>query len=480
MVDKMKKLKYLIAILATGTVLVGCGSSSNGSSTEAATFTVTCRDTDSDGNDDTCTVQGTINQDYTFEAAFVYELVGGVKVGSGNESLADADAVQAAKDAGVTLTIEAGTDIRGLNNSSFLLVTRGNTIVANGTAASPITFSSVDADFDGSAEWGGVIIQGFAPQYGKGGTGACFGTGTICNVTGEGGPEIGNFGGNEPADNSGTLRYVRIAEGGLSVGTSNEINGLTLQGVGHATTIEFIQVHGNLDDGIEWFGGTVNVKYAVLTNNDDDDLDFDEGFQGNMQFVIIKKSDNAAPQGSNDPRGIEANSSDDEFVSETQAAIANVLIVGGDVNNAAGSEQPAMRLRGDVTVDIFNTAMRNYTDECIRIDDAVTGTAASTLDTNVDLVNILGSDCTDNSAAPLLGHENADSATNVTLAGSSLTIDAAYAITDAAADNVSGTLTAFDNGSGFAFDQTDYIGAVEPGTAAADAWWNGWIIPGSL
>ena len=100
----------------------------------------------------------------------------------------------------------------------------------------------------------------------RGGTGPCFGTGTVCNVAGEGGTVVGNYGGNDPADNSGMLRYVRIAEGGLVAGPNNEINGLTLQGVGHGTSIEYIQVHGNLDDGIEWFGGTVNVRYAVLTN----------------------------------------------------------------------------------------------------------------------------------------------------------------------------------------------------------------------
>jgi len=133
-----------------------------------------------------------------------------------------------------------------------------------------------------------VIIQGFAPQFGAGNTGACFGSGTVCNIVGEGGTVVGNYGGNDPADDSGALRYVRIAEGGKVAGPDNEINGLTLQGVGHATTLEYIQVHGNLDDGIEWFGGTVNAKYLVLTNNDDDSLDYDEGYQGNIQHAIIR------------------------------------------------------------------------------------------------------------------------------------------------------------------------------------------------
>jgi len=187
-----------------------------------------------------------------------------------------------------------------------------------------------------------VIIQGFAPQYGAGGTGACFdNSANVCNVIGEGGTVVGRYGGNDLADNSGMLRYVRIAEGGLVAGPNNEINGLTLQGVGHGTTIEYVQVHSNLDDGIEWFGGTVNVRYAVLTNIDDDPIDFDEGYQGNMQYMLVRFDPDAdAPQGTNDPRGIEANSSDDEYVPETNAVVANTLILASGVNNAGDASQP--------------------------------------------------------------------------------------------------------------------------------------------
>ncbi len=251
--------------------------------------------------------------------------------------------------------------VRAFDTGS-LIVTRGSKLMAEGTAAQPITFSSLkDDNLDGEGEWGGVIIQGFAPQYGKAGTGACFGTGTVCNVKGEGGTIVGNYGGNDPADNSGNLRYVRIAEGGLVAGPNNEINGLTLQGVGYGTKIDYIQVHGNRDDGIEWFGGTVNVTHVVLTNNDDDDIDFDEGYKGNIQFAIARKDPNkSAPTGSNDPRGIEANSSDAEYAPETEAALANILILGSDVNNSTTStagQQPGMRLRGAVNVTIYNTAV---------------------------------------------------------------------------------------------------------------------------
>ena len=285
------------------------------------------------------TLSGTVNEDYTLLSEVQWRLDGTVTVGDGNQTVDSLADVQALRDNGVTLTIEPGTDIRAFDTGT-LLVTRGSILEAEGTATQPITFSSLDDNFDGLGEWGGVVIQGFAPQYGQGGTGPCFGSGEVCNVEGEGGTDISVYGGNDPADNSGTLRYVRIAEGGLVAGPNNEINGLTLQGVGHGTTIEYIQVHSNLDDGIEWFGGTVNVRYAVLTSNDDDDIDYDEGYMGNIQYALIEKNQTAtAPQGSNDPRGIEANSSDDEFVPETDAVLANVTIIGGPVNNNADSDE---------------------------------------------------------------------------------------------------------------------------------------------
>lgn len=448
------------------------GSLGASESVEPASF-VSCNSDSS-----VCTLSGTINTDYTLVTAVEWRLDGEVLVGSGNETVdSDAD-VAAVRTAGVTLTIRPGVHVRAFDTGT-LLVTRGSKLDANGSPASPITFSSLnDDDLDGEGEWGGVIIQGFAPQYGQGGTGACFGTGTICNVVGEGGTVVGNYGGNDPADNSGTLRYVRIAEGGKVAGPNNEINGLTLQGVGHGTTLEYIQVHGNLDDGIEWFGGTVNLRYAVLTSNDDDDIDFDEGYRGNIQHVIVRKNPNkTAPTGSNDPRGIEANSSDDEYVPETTAVLANVLLLGSAVNNAEASDagqQPGMRLRGALTTAIYNTAVRDFDTGCIRIDDAdVNGDDSVIVSSDVTLVNVLG-DCEDGF------YDKRDADTSQNAQASSVTIDSAYALTDAAAAVAAPGIIAIDNGSGFVFDNTSYVGAVPPGTAPADAWWFGWTIPGSL
>jgi hypothetical protein len=417
-------------------------------------------------------LSGSINQDYTLVSGVDWRIDGEVIVGNGNVSVANDTEVQSIKDAGVTLTIKPGVHVRAFDDGS-LLVTRGSKLEAVGTVASPITFSSLsDSDFDGEGEWGGVIVQGFAPQYGQGGSGACFGTGTVCNVEGEGGTVIGRFGGNDVADNSGTIRYVRIAEGGKVAGPNNGINGLTLQGVGYGTTIEYVQVHNNLDDGVEWFGGTVNAKYLVLTGNDDDDIDFDEGYVGNIQYAIVRKNPTkGSPTGSNDPRGIEANSSDDEYAPETNAVLANILLIGSDVSDG----QPGMRLRGALTTSIYNTAVMDFdTGKCIRVDDAdVDGDDVIDFTSDVSLINVLG-DCVDGYYAK----RAADTEVNA-VAVTPLTLDAAYALTNAEASVSAPSISAV-GASGFSFDQTDYVGAVEPGTSASNAWWSGWIIEGSL
>ena len=419
-----------------------------------------------------CTVSGTIDEDYTMVNGVEYRLDGVVTVGAGNIEIQTADEMQAIIDAGVTLTIRAGVEVKAFDDG-VLLVTRGSKLIANGSPASPITFSSIDPDYDGMGEWGGVVIQGFAPQYGQGGTGACFNDGeTWCNVLGEGGDFVQEYGGNLPGDDSGIIRYVRIAEGGLIAGPNNEINGLTLQGVGHDTLIDYVQVHGNQDDGIEWFGGTVNVKHALLTNNDDDDIDFDEGYQGNIQYALIIKNQtpNATPVGSNDPRGIELNSSDDDYTPETAGVIANVTIIGGDAANYA--EEYGMRLRGSVTAAIHNSAVTGYDVTCARIDDSDTDGDSSTakLDTPITMRNFL---C-DTVGVAFNKEMPVDGSTVVEEA---IVLDDNYAITNGSASVTAEPITAQDNGSDFEFDATDFIGAVKEG---ATPWYSEWAIPGSL
>ena len=502
---EFKKLALAMSVVSASAMMTACGSDSDSSSGSKELSFVTCNETAK-----TCTLEGTMTENYTLSSDYSYRLSGLLQVGEGNVELANATAVQSAKDAGVTLTIEPGVHVQA-NSDGVLLVTRGSKLMAEGTAAAPITFSSKqDENFDGLGEWGGVVVQGFAPQYGAGNTGVC-GT-TVCNVAGEGGDFIGNYGGTDKADNSGVIKYVRIAEAGKVAGPNNEINGLTLQGVGHGTTVEYVQVHGNQDDGIEWFGGTVNVKYAVLTNNDDDAIDFDEGYMGNIQYAIVlqNQADDARPVGSNDPRGIEANSSDEDYVPQTAATLANISVINGPISGAARDEngdyiyvdgdgnvvdsthadaelvgpEPGVRFRGSVNVDFINSvvATTDHNKGCIRIDssDHDNNDGTDKIATPVDLVNVIASNCGLSDEFPK-DDTSKDSVTATGLVSEVADFDTAWALTNTAASLATApTITATDNGSGFTFDQTDYIGAVKPGTAAADAWYAGWIIEGSL
>ncbi|MFQ5445828.1 MAG: carboxypeptidase regulatory-like domain-containing protein [Saprospiraceae bacterium] len=188
---------------------------------------------------------------------------------------------------GQTLNIEAGTVIEGKPgedvNASALIVARGGTINALGTADAPIIFT-YEGDTGGSdatlrGQWGGLIVLGKARLNSSPGETAIEGIPTS---------EVrGLYGGNDDADNSGTIRYVSIRHGGTNIGADNEINGLTLGGVGSGTTIEYVEIIGNKDDAIEWFGGTVKIKYLISAYCADDGLDYDEGYRGQNQFVIV-------------------------------------------------------------------------------------------------------------------------------------------------------------------------------------------------
>ncbi len=469
--------KAALAMAVSASVLVGCGSDSSSSDSAPKQDFVTCNDATN-----VCTLEGTITSDFTMTADKEWRLAGFTTVGTGGKTLSTAADVAAVKEAGVTLTIEPGVHVRALNTGA-LLVTRGSKIIANGEkpdgSIAPITFSSLeDENFDGEGEWGGVIIQGFAPQVGPGEPRKTISCGdVVCNVKGEGGDDIGNYGGTDAADNSGVFRYVRIAEGGKVAGPNNEINGLTLQGVGHGTTIEYVQVHNNLDDGIEWFGGTVNVKYAVLTNNDDDDLDFDEGYKGNIQHVLIRKHPTkTGPTGSNDPRGIEGNSDlelepteedPNGAVKDTNAALANITILGSAVSNNADSskgQQPGVKLRGMINTTVDKIAVSNFTKGCLEVKDSQ--------EVNVSVSNFICDTKALKNDAPQEG-------TVELVAADAITFNANWAVTNPeAALTTSAAIEAVDNGSNFVFDPTDYIGAVDPD--ATTPWYAGWIIEGSL
>ena len=229
-------------------------------------------------------ITSNISENTTWETGKTYVLGGRIAVTAGN-----------------TLTIQPGVVVKGEvgsgSNATALIIARGAKIDAQGTAASPIIFTTVadeiapgqiaspNLESNISGLWGGLIILGKAKASLSG---------DVTETQIEGIPPSdtnGLYGGSDDADNSGSLKFVSIRHGGANIGEGNEINGLTLGAVGSGTVIENIEVIGNQDDGIEWFGGTVNVKNAIVWNAGDDALDTDQAWAGTLDNFIVVAGD---------------------------------------------------------------------------------------------------------------------------------------------------------------------------------------------
>ena len=204
---------------------------------------------------------------------------------------------------GVVLTIQAGTIIKGTEGNgslaSALIVAQGGKLNAVGTATEPIIFTSINDNIEvgqtagtnldetNSGLWGGLIVLGNAP---------CSFSGDVEVVQIEGIPAddtFGLYGGGDATDNSGVYQYISIRHGGALIGEGNEINGLTLGGVGSETIIDNIEVVANVDDGIEFFGGTVNASNLLVWAQGDDGLDIDQGYSGTINNAIVVLGSNS-------------------------------------------------------------------------------------------------------------------------------------------------------------------------------------------
>ncbi len=243
-------------------------------------------------------VEGFILENTVWSNNKIYELKGKVVVSNG-----------------ATLTIEAGTIIKGQQgsgtNASALIVARGAKIKALGTATQPIIFTSVldniekgqllgsNLDENDSGKWGGLILLGNAPISAGDGD-------TETQIEGIPATEsYGTFGGSNSSDNSGILNYISIRHGGALIGAGNEINGLTLAGVGTGTSISNVEIIANLDDGVEFFGGTVNITNLIVAFQKDDGIDIDMNYAGTINnFTVIHGIDTDEALEIDGPEGI--------------------------------------------------------------------------------------------------------------------------------------------------------------------------------
>lgn len=248
--------------------------------------------------------------------------------------------------AGVTLTIEKGTTVQGDKaTKGSLVVQQGAKLVAEGTAEEPIVFTSRLPEGERAAgDWGGVVLLGKAP-IGGGGTG---------NVEGFTTDEV--YGGTDAADSSGSLKYVRIEFGGVEISADNEINGLTMAGVGSGTTIEHVLVHHTLDDCFEWFGGTVDGKYLSCVRNGDDAFDMDAGYTGRLQFLFAQQD----PTIADSANGVEADNNEENPAQTpiSSPQVWNMTLCGQDQD--VPKEQFGLLLRRGFQGDFGNVAVTGF------------------------------------------------------------------------------------------------------------------------
>ena len=443
-----------------------------------------------------CVLSGNITSDVTLTNDHIYLLDGSVNVGDGDVQGGPSGANNA------VLTIEPGTQVFGINGAlSGLVITRGSRINAQGTADLPIIMAAVNAtgsganimvtddpaDLSSRGQWAGLVLSG------SGINNLCGGSLGVPPLFSEATPTGVQryFGCDDNTDNSGTVEYVVIAESGLGFRPNQEVQGLTLEGVGSGTRINFLQVLGSEDDGIEWFGGAANASNIVINGQDDDGLDFDEGAQLTVQKALVIMGS------ANGDKGIEADSLGPTDVTfdatpSSQVNFVNLTIL-GDVGAGGGTRGANFRLGFggrlirsgmvdgpggaafatgcldfDDEVDAF-TELRDFVADCTG------GTTTGGVANNTNAENFVnnGDNETGNGDAP--ADERDVTAYTGTLNPTTLALDGAPSPSNP------GALPAAVNGVAIG----DYIGAVDPNAGNPDGnpnnngngggpFWDGW------
>lgn len=295
------------------------------------------------GGSENTTLEGRIKENRTLKASNTYKLRGLVYVTDG-----------------AVLTIEPGTKIVGeTGQRGGLIITRGAKIIADGTVDKPIVFTSESAS-PARGDWAGIVLLGNAPTNasynGTQGVGEI--EGGVNNSDG-----LGLYGGNNPADNSGILRYVRVEYAGYAFLPDKEINAITFGGVGNQTVVDYVQVSYSNDDSFEWFGGTVNASHLISFSCLDDDFDTDNGFSGKIQFGIVLRDSAVA-----DISKVEGFESDNDangssLLPQTAAVFSNMTVLGPKAtlaNNGNSLYLAAAQIRRNSTISIFNSIIAGW------------------------------------------------------------------------------------------------------------------------
>ncbi len=432
------------------------------------------------GTSENTILSGRISTDKTLSAANVYTLRDLVYVTNG-----------------ATLTIEPGTKIVGEKSTrGALIITRGCKLIANGTVDKPIIFTSDQSANPQRGDWAGIVLLGRAR------TNASY-NGTVGLGEAEGGINngegLGLFGGTDDDDNSGSMKYVRIEYAGYAFLPDKELNGLSLYTIGRGSTLRYIQVSYANDDSFEWFGGTVNMDHLVAYKGLDDEQDSDNGFSGNVQFVICQRDSSVADisgsngwESDNDANGLSTVTINQP---QTKAIWSNVTMIGPRAtaaNTGNSLFRNGAQIRRNTSISIFNSAIVGWP-VGVYI-DATTGRPTDlniVPDNNLLIQNTIIAGCT----IPLKYGASVTASTGWDLAAltawftltangnSILTNSSDIKLTDPFNESgnpdytpqsrsplLTGAIFSQAKLASGGFTQVSYRGAVGPG----DTWWKGW------
>ncbi|WP_256004187.1 MULTISPECIES: hypothetical protein [Pedobacter] len=397
-------------------------------------------------------ITGNITENVTLGKGNTYTLKGGVHVKSNK-----------------TLTIQEGVVVKSdatEPTTAYLLIEPGAKIMAEGTASSPIIFTS-GAAAPKEQDWGGIIICGNAPVNGEGG-----------RIASEMGAGV-TYGGQNADDNSGVLKYVRVEFTGKKQTADKEHNGFTFEGVGRGTVVEHLAVYRGGDDAFEWFGGTVNVKYLFAYGAQDDTFDWTFGWSGNAQFLVGVQADGVAD------RGMEADNSNKNNAANpySNPTISNVTLVGSTTAKTGDDPTSAtetgktlgLKLREGTKGKLHNFVVYNFNNG---IDVEHDGTLANMADGSLAIKN---SDIS-NVKAFVFKHTTPTGGTRPVFNGVNMFLNAAYANTVNEANAKPAYITGVFVGStatgavnpttlGTFFTAANYKGAVEAGNDWTNAAW---------
>ena len=396
------------------------------------TLATSCNDDDG-GNDNQglkgnipagTTLSGNIIADATLTEGNTYKLSGGLHVKSG-----------------ATLRIEKGVQLIAIDDElpDYMLIEQGAKIDAQGTAASPIVMT---AELKKAGAWGGIHICGYAHTNA--------GTGVLS--------EIGNapYGGSNDTDDSGVLRYIRLEYTGFALDEEHEANGVSFYGVGNGTTVEDLQAYKGSDDGFEFFGGSVNVKYLVSTSCSDDSFDWTEGWDGKGQFLVAyQEAESTLGYDCDCLMECDNNGNNAAATPVAHPILANVTLVGN--NSTTGTR--GVRLRAGTEIELYNAIITGKS-KCITLETAETENSFSKAQKPSKLEYV--------SMSTALDSEKGIYTNDRFVAGTGNTTDYANALTNRYVGTVNGGTTLSDS----FFTAAAYKGAVPAG----NDWTSGWTL----